>query len=110
MRFHRGDVALPTVSGMGISSGTSVAYSVAPPQAVSRPDIARHLKERTCVTFGGRQWYRLHDNAPLRDILCPKILGKDITQEPHFWADREGTLVPRHTVYYMVPKDGGDYC
>jgi hypothetical protein len=75
---------------------------------LSRPDIARHLKERTCVTLGGRQWYRFHDNAPLRDILRPKILCKDITQEPHFWADREGTLVPRHTVYYMVPKDGVD--
>lgn len=73
---------------------------------LSRPDIARHLKDRTCVTIGGREWYRFHDNAPLRDILRPKILCKDITQEPHFWADREGTLVPRHTVYYIVPKQG----
>lgn len=75
---------------------------------LSRPDIARHLKERTCVTLGGREWYRFHDNAPLRDILRPKILCKDITSSPHFWADREGKVVPRHTVYYIVPKEGVD--
>ena len=75
---------------------------------LSRPDIARHLKERTCVSLGGREWYRFHDNAPLRDILRPKILCKDITRDPHFWLDSAGKFVPRHSVYYIVPKDGID--
>lgn len=73
---------------------------------LSRPDIARRLKQRTCATDKGRAWYRFHDNVPLDDILRPKILTKDITSEPRFWADHEGRIVPRHTVYYIVPKEG----
>lgn len=75
---------------------------------LSRPDITRRLKERSCVAEGRREWYKFHDNVPLRDILRPKILCKDITQEPHFWADEDGKFVPRHTVYYLVPRDGVD--
>ncbi len=75
---------------------------------LSRPDITRHLKERSCVVEGRREWYRFHDNVPLRDILRPKILCKDITSEPHFWVDEDGKFVPRHTVYYVVPRDGVD--
>lgn len=75
---------------------------------VSRPDISRRLKARTCVVAGNREWYRFHDNAPLDEILRPKILCKDIAQEPHFWSDPCGRIVPRHTVYYIVPKTGVD--
>ena len=73
---------------------------------LSRPDITRRLKERNCVVDGKREWYRFHGNVSLRDILRPKILCKDITQEPHFWADVGGKFVPRHSVYYLVPRDG----
>lgn len=41
----------------------------------------------------------------LDEILRPKIFCKDITATPHFWIDREGTIVPRHSVYYLVPKN-----
>lgn len=75
---------------------------------LSRPDINRHLKQRSCVVEGKREWYRFHDNVPLPDILRPKILCKDITPEPHFWVDEDGKFVPRHTVYYLVPRDGVD--
>lgn len=71
-----------------------------------RPDISRRLQERTCVTEGGRVWYRFHDNAPLDEILAPKILCKDITPEPRFWFDQSGQVVPRHSVYYIIPKTG----
>lgn len=71
---------------------------------LSRPDIQRRLKSRTCVKIGQRSWYRFHDNVPLPAILKPKILTKDISAEPHFWADFHGVIVPRHTVYYIVPK------
>ena len=37
--------------------------------------------------------------------MRPKILCKDITKRPRFWVEREGTIVPRHTVYYIVPRD-----
>ncbi|MCL5984040.1 MAG: Eco57I restriction-modification methylase domain-containing protein [Candidatus Thermoplasmatota archaeon] len=76
---------------------------------LSRPDITRHLKERSCVVEGRREWYRFHDNVPLPDILRPKILCKDITPEPHFWADEDGRFVPRHTIYYLVPRDGVNF-
>lgn len=40
----------------------------------------------------------------LRDILRPKILCKDICEMPRFWVDRCGHIIPRHSVYYLVPK------
>ena len=42
---------------------------------------------------------------PLRDLLRPKLLCKDITATPYFWVDAEGSIVPRHSVYYIVPRD-----
>jgi hypothetical protein len=41
----------------------------------------------------------------LWDILRPKILCKDIGKTPHFWIDRSGEIVPRHSVYYIVPRE-----
>lgn len=74
----------------------------------SRPDLQRKLQSRTCVTEGRKPWYAFHDNAPLEDILRPKILCKDIAPGPKFWAEREGRVVPRHSVYYLVPREGVD--
>lgn len=73
---------------------------------VSRPDNKRRLQSRTCSKRGGDRWYRFHDNAPLSEILRPKILCKDIAPEPHFWADTTGKILPRHSIYYIVPKPG----
>lgn len=70
------------------------------------PSRRGKLLERRHVKEGGRAWYRFHDSAPLPEILLPKILCKDITPEPRFWIDRDGTVVPRHSVYYIVPKPG----
>lgn len=59
------------------------------------------LKERTCVRR--KPWYAFHETPPLAEILRPKILCKDIAGFPYFWIDRQGSLVPRHSVYYIVP-------
>jgi adenine-specific DNA-methyltransferase len=67
-----------------------------------RPVRARLMK-RTCVKR--KPWYAFHETPPLSEILRPKILCKDITSEPRFWIDRTGRLVPRHSTYYIVPKD-----
>lgn len=66
---------------------------------------ARHarLMRRTCVAR--KPWYAFHENPPMRDILRPKILCKDIGPRPWFVVDRTGEIVPRHSVYYVVPKD-----
>lgn len=65
----------------------------------------KHLSSRYCVRKGKHKWYSFHENPPMSDILRPKILCKDIAKEPKFWTDPEGNIVPRHSVYYIVPKD-----
>ena len=42
------------------------------------------------------------------DLLKPKLLCKDISKTPRFWLDSTGRIVPRHSVYYVVPKQGQD--
>jgi hypothetical protein len=64
------------------------------------------LEARTCVAH--KPWYAFHDNLPLPDMLRPKLLCKDITEEPFFVLDTAGCLVPRHSVYYVVPAAQGD--
>jgi SAM-dependent methyltransferase len=76
---------------------------------LSRPDNMRALKARTCVTEGKKDWYAFHDNLPLDDMLQAKILCKDIAAPPKFWADRDGAIIPRHSLYYIVPKPGVDF-
>jgi len=70
---------------------------------LSIPQNRKSLEKRTCSTR--KLWYAFHENPPLRDILRPKILCKDITAKPHFWVDQEGVIIPRHSVYYIIPKD-----
>jgi tRNA1(Val) A37 N6-methylase TrmN6 len=70
---------------------------------LSDPENRRRLEKRTCVAR--KPWYAFHENPPLPAILKPKILCKDITNRPYFWIDREGKIIPRHSVYYIVPKD-----
>lgn len=67
------------------------------------PARFQQLLARTCVTR--KPWYAFHENPPLNDILQPKILCKDIGSRPYFVIDEGGAIVPRHSVYYLVPKD-----
>jgi hypothetical protein len=69
------------------------------------PERRARLSERTCVAR--KPWYAFHENPPLDEILRPKILCKDIGARPWFVVDEEGSIVPRHSVYYLVPKDAG---
>ena len=69
---------------------------------LSRSAIRSRLMARTCVRR--KPWNAFHETPPLKDILRPKILCKDITQSARFWIDRSGSLVPRHSVYYIVPR------
>ena len=68
-----------------------------------RDDVRRRLVARTCVKR--KPWYAFHETPMLQDILRPKILCKDISETPHFWIDRCGEIVPRHSVYYIVPRE-----
>ncbi|PSQ97936.1 MAG: DNA methyltransferase [Bacteroidetes bacterium SW_9_63_38] len=64
------------------------------------------LENRSCVQKAGKPWYAWHETPPMQDLLRPKIVFKDIAKEPTFWAERTGEIIPRHTVYYLVPEEG----
>jgi hypothetical protein len=68
-----------------------------------QPERREILLKRTCAVR--KPWYAFHETPPLPDILRPKILCKDITRSSFFVVDETGALVPRHSVYYIVPKD-----
>lgn len=61
------------------------------------------LEDRSCVEKG-KPWYSWHENPPMKDLLRPKIVFKDIAREPRFWPEHKGTVIPKHSVYYLVPK------
>lgn len=63
------------------------------------------LEKRYVVKHVGKKWYAFHEDPPLEYILRPKIIWRDIAFEPSFYIDEKGALIPRHSVYYLVPKD-----
>lgn len=63
------------------------------------------LEARRAVRVGGRKWYAFHEQPPMKALLRPKILWRDLAREPHFWADMRGLIIPRHNVYYLVPHN-----
>lgn len=69
---------------------------------LSNPAVRERLMKRTCVQR--KPWYAFHETPPMKALLQPKLLCKDIAREPRFWVDPEGVVVPRHSVYYIVPK------
>lgn len=70
---------------------------------LAAPSRKTRLVARTCVQR--KPWYAFHESPPLSAMLRPKVLCKDISARPTFIADRDGTIVPRHSVYYIVPSD-----
>jgi hypothetical protein len=62
------------------------------------------LEERSCVQKRNRPWYDWHNAPPMPEMLRPKIVCKDVGEEPEFWAEPEGSVIPRHSVYYIIPK------
>jgi hypothetical protein len=68
-----------------------------------REEVRGRLVARTCARR--KPWYAFHETPVLSDILRPKVLCKDISETPQFWIDRRGEVVPRHSVYYIVPQE-----
>lgn len=69
---------------------------------LSNPERKEKLLGRSCVA--SKPWYAFHESPPLKDILRPKIVCKDIGAKPLFVVDHEGSIVPRHSAYYIVPN------
>jgi hypothetical protein len=63
------------------------------------------LSKRYAIRVAGKKWYSFHEEPPLRDLLRPKILCPDITMKPSFYLDALGKIIPRHSVYYIVPRN-----
>lgn len=114
--------ARPTVSGRQLKAGEDPIASDAmlvpyddegtllSPDAIgelgvhlAEPEVKKALLKRTCVRR--KPWYAFHETPPMQDIFRPKLLCKDIADKPQFWIDREGSLLPRHSVYYIIPSD-----
>lgn len=62
------------------------------------------LRDRSCVD-GASAWYRWHETPPMAEVLDPKVLCPDIVEQPKFWLEPDGDVIPRHSVYYIRPKD-----
>ena len=72
-------------------------------QYLMAPQISTRLRNRTCASR--KPWYAFHETPAMSQILRPKIICKDIARRPTFWIDRSGAVVPRHSTYYIVPRD-----
>ncbi len=114
--------AFPTVSGRSLKPGSAVETTHAmlvpydrsgallPEERLGalgdylrHPSLREKLERRTCVAR--KPWYAFHETPPLPEVLRPKILCKDIGARPWFVADATGEILPRHSVYYLVPRD-----
>ena len=69
---------------------------------LKRSDNQAMLRKRSCSQR--KPWYAFHDAPQMADLLQPKILCKDICDDPVFWIDANGAVIPRHSVYYLVPS------
>lgn len=117
--------ARPTVSGRQLrkASDLRTLHSLLVPYSAAGELLADHqlgelglhladpvrqkkLLARMCTAR--KPWYAFHETPPLGEVLRPKLLCKDITPTPFFVADRAGSIVPRHSVYYLVPADPND--
>ncbi len=110
--------AYPTISGKQLDGGTAphptqallVPYgadgelldrqTLRPLLDYLRP-AREQLEARSCAAR--KPWFAYHERPAMRDLLRPKLLCKDITKEPRFYLDRRGGVLPRHSVYYLVP-------
>jgi hypothetical protein len=72
---------------------------------LKRSDNQEMLRKRSCTQR--KPWYAFHDAPQMADLLRPKILCKDICDDPVFWIDADGAVIPRHSVYYLVPSSAG---
>jgi len=70
---------------------------------LGEPERRKRLLERTCVLR--KPWYAFHETPPSA-YAQPKILCRDLAKTPRFWIEESGDVMPRHSVYYIVPAHG----
>lgn len=67
-------------------------------------DHKDRLEDRYCVQNNNKEWYAWHQTPLLQDLRQSKILCKDITEEPEFWLDESGEIMPRNSVYCIITE------
>lgn len=65
------------------------------------------LEGRTYVLEGGRQWYEIWVPQDPASWNAPKLVFRDISEEPTFWIDLEGTVV-NGDCYWLVSERAED--
>ncbi len=64
------------------------------PQSAAYLEEHRHtLEGRKYVIEAGRQWYEIWVPQNPADWVAPKLVFRDISEQPIFWMDLEGTVV-----------------
>jgi len=65
------------------------------------------LESRTYVIEGGRKWFEVWVPQDPEAWQYPKLVFRDISEEPTFWLDLEGTIV-NGDCYWMISKNHAD--
>lgn len=63
------------------------------------------LESRTYVIEGGRRWYEIWVPQNPDDWHGPKLVFRDICEQPTFWIDLDDTIV-NGDCYWLKPKSG----
>lgn len=75
---------------------------------ISKNYLEKHrsqLEKRTYVTSAGRQWYELWVPQSPEMWSLPKVVFRDIAENPTFWMDLDGTVV-NGDCYWIVSECG----
>jgi adenine-specific DNA-methyltransferase len=65
------------------------------------------LEGRTYVIVGGRKWYEIWVPQEPSNWDLPKLVFRDISEEPTFWIDLDGTVV-NGDCYWLVSEKAED--
>ena len=65
------------------------------------------LENRTYVIEAGRQWYEIWVPQDPSSWDSPKLVFRDISEEPTFWLDLEGSVINGDCYWMVSEKSGG---
>ena len=67
----------------------------------------RALEERRYVIEGGRQWYEIWVPQDPAAWILPKLVFRDISEQPCFWLNLDGSVV-NGDCYWLAPEKSTD--
>ena len=88
-------------------NGSLIRLSDYPRAARYLRSIRASLEQRHCVRVWERAWHEWHDPVTTDLARRRKILVPDVANTSRFAVD-EGSFLPLHSVYYLIPRSGVD--